>query len=74
MVITGSMRSSSAGSMWQAMRWPAPKVRTGGSCSSQILPDYGQQRRWLRGNGHLLTLKPETVANPAQGRGALSQS
>jgi predicted metal-dependent hydrolase len=32
-----------------------------------ILPDYGQQRRWLRANGHLLTLKPEVIASPAAG-------
>jgi hypothetical protein len=37
---------------------------------AEILPDYGQQRRWLRANGHLLTLKPEPMANPAQGREA----
>ncbi len=24
---------------------------------AEILPDYGRQRRWLRANGHLLTLK-----------------
>ena len=24
---------------------------------AEILPDYGEQRRWLRANGHLLTLK-----------------
>jgi predicted metal-dependent hydrolase len=23
-----------------------------------LLPDYGRQRRWLRANGHLLSLKP----------------
>jgi hypothetical protein len=28
---------------------------------AQILPDYGQHRRWLRANGHLLTLKPEML-------------
>ncbi len=43
-VITGSMRSSSAGSMWQAMRWPLPKVRIGGSSTSQILPTLRGQR------------------------------
>jgi predicted metal-dependent hydrolase len=32
-----------------------------------ILPDYGQQRRWLRANGHLLTLRPQAVAAPAWG-------
>jgi hypothetical protein len=37
---------------------------------AEILPDYGRQRRWLRANGHLLTLKPEPMANPAQGREA----
>lgn len=25
---------------------------------ADVLPDYGQHRRWLRANGHLLTLKP----------------
>ena len=25
---------------------------------AELLPDYGRQRRWLRANGHLLTLKP----------------
>ena len=29
---------------------------------AELLPDYGRQRRWLRANGHLLTLKPEAVA------------
>jgi predicted metal-dependent hydrolase len=37
---------------------------------AELLPDYGQQRRWLRANGHLLTLKPETVRIPAQAGGA----
>jgi predicted metal-dependent hydrolase len=35
---------------------------------AEILPDYGQQRRWLRANGHLLTLKPETVDMPPDAR------
>jgi predicted metal-dependent hydrolase len=26
---------------------------------AEILPDYGRERRWLRANGHLLTLKAE---------------
>jgi len=30
---------------------------------AELLPDYGQQRRWLRANGHLLTLKPEALAD-----------
>ena len=25
---------------------------------AQILPGYGIERRWLRANGHLLTLRP----------------
>jgi predicted metal-dependent hydrolase len=37
---------------------------------AEILPDYGQQRRWLRANGHLLTLKPDVMASPAAGSGA----
>jgi predicted metal-dependent hydrolase len=32
-----------------------------------IMPDYGQHRRWLRANGHLLTLRPQAVAAPAWG-------
>jgi hypothetical protein len=43
-VITGSMRKSSSGSMWQAILWPAPKVRIGGSSTSQILPTLRGQR------------------------------
>jgi predicted metal-dependent hydrolase len=35
-----------------------------------IMPDYGQQRRWLRANGHLLTLRPQAMADPAQACGA----
>jgi predicted metal-dependent hydrolase len=31
---------------------------------AEILPDYGQQRRWLRANGHLLTLKPQALGEP----------
>jgi predicted metal-dependent hydrolase len=31
---------------------------------AELLPDYGQQRRWLRANGHLLTLKAETMRPP----------
>ncbi|MGH6920105.1 MAG: M48 family metallopeptidase, partial [Geminicoccaceae bacterium] len=34
---------------------------------AEILPDYGQQRRWLRANGHLLTLKPEAGIPPEAG-------
>jgi predicted metal-dependent hydrolase len=30
---------------------------------AELLPDYGRQRRWLRANGHLLTLKPEAMAS-----------
>ena len=37
---------------------------------AELLPDYGQQRRWLRANGHLLTLKPETVGMPSDADGA----
>jgi predicted metal-dependent hydrolase len=36
---------------------------------AEILPDYGQQRRWLRANGHLLTLKPETFGIPPEAGG-----
>jgi predicted metal-dependent hydrolase len=31
---------------------------------AEILPGYHEHRRWLRLNGHLLTLKPEPVATP----------
>jgi predicted metal-dependent hydrolase len=31
---------------------------------AEILPDYGAQRRWLRANGHLLTLKPQALGEP----------
>jgi predicted metal-dependent hydrolase len=37
---------------------------------AELLPDYGRQRRWLRANGHLLTLKPEPIAHAPEGRGA----
>jgi predicted metal-dependent hydrolase len=37
---------------------------------AELLPDYGQQRHWLRANGHLLTLKPETVGIPPDAYGA----
>jgi len=37
---------------------------------AEILPDYGAQRRWLRANGHLLTLKPQAVAAPPHAPGA----
>jgi predicted metal-dependent hydrolase len=29
---------------------------------AEVLPDYGPQRRWLRTNGHLLTLRPALLA------------
>jgi predicted metal-dependent hydrolase len=29
---------------------------------AEVLPDYGPQRRWLRANGHLLTLRPALLA------------
>jgi predicted metal-dependent hydrolase len=37
---------------------------------AELLPDYGRHRRWLRANGHLLTLKPETVGVPPQPLGS----
>jgi predicted metal-dependent hydrolase len=37
---------------------------------AEVLPDYGQHRRWLKANGHLLTLKPEPVADPREEGGA----
>ena len=34
---------------------------------AELLPDYGEQRRWLRARGHLLTLKPEPMAGERDG-------
>jgi predicted metal-dependent hydrolase len=31
---------------------------------AELLPDYGRQRRWLRANGHLLTLRPQALGQP----------